>query len=355
MNQPKISKTIASIGIAFTSLVLAFAPIPGVRTSLVVVGGTELQEPLKELEAQFEEKYPQVDLELEFQGSQDIANNFLQQKNQPHILIAANAEILQELSNQYLTKYSREAFSEEPTAIVKTLLVAIAWQERGKILFPGDRFDWEKIEQAMQQGSWSKIAAKADWGSFDFVMTNPNRSNSGQLALDLWLKSQNLALTSPEAASLVSLIKKSVYQPSRSTDILLQEFISRGANEGDIAIIYESIALNRWSQAQISQGEPYRIYYPQPTIETVITAAIVQQNISPNLAKAAQKFIDYLTQLEQQQVFVEYGFRPVISGLDLQAVESSPWAENIPGAALDQSFSTIKPPNAEEIIQIQRL
>ena len=32
--------------------------------------------------------------------------------------------------------------------------------------------------------------------------------------------------------SLVALIKNSVYQPPRSTNILLQEFITRGANDG---------------------------------------------------------------------------------------------------------------------------
>ncbi|MEM7762297.1 MAG: substrate-binding domain-containing protein [Cyanobacteria bacterium P01_A01_bin.40] len=357
MNQPLTFKTVTSIGIIFTSILLAFAPIPGTKKSLVIVSGTELQEPLSELEDKFEQEYPHIDLKLEFQGSQDIANDFIEQKNdfQPNVLITANGEILRELDIRYSAQNNREAFLNQPKAIAKTILVGIAWQDRGTALFPNNQFSWSRIEQAMRQRNWGGIAAKADWGSFDFAITNPTRSNSGQLTIDLWLKSYNLSLNSPEAESLVSLIKQSVYQPSRSTDVLLQEFISRGANDGDVAAVYESIALYRWSQAKTTQGQPYRIYYPKPTIETVVTAAVVKQNTPRARVKVAHDFVEYLTKLEQQKVFIKYGFRPVVSGLDLSAIANSPWSQNIPGAMSELPSTTNKPPNASDVEAIQRL
>ncbi|HHP7230987.1 MAG TPA: extracellular solute-binding protein, partial [Xenococcaceae cyanobacterium] len=161
--------------------------------------------------------------------------------------------------------------------------------------------------------------------------------------------------SSPKTESLMSLIKKSVYQPPRSTDILLQEFISRGANDGDVATVYESIALHRWSQAEITQGQPYQIYYPNPTIETVATAAIVPQDINQGTAKAASKFIDFITQPKQQEIFVQYGFRPVIPDLDVASVPNSPWGQNIPGAMSNPAIKPEKPANSQEIAEIQRL
>lgn len=350
-------KTITSLGIIAISFILAFAPIPGVKQTIVIVSGTELKEPLEELEARFEQDNSAIDLELKFQGSQDIVNNFIDQKNdfQPHILIPANGEILTELNNRYSAQNNQAAFYSTPKAIAKTVLVGIAWQERGKTLFPDDKFSWSKIEQAMQQRNWSKIGGKSNWGSFDFVITNPTRSNSGQLTLNLWLESKNNNLNSSEAQSLVALIKKSVYQPPRSTDILLQEFITRGANDGDVAVVYESIALHRWSQAKTTQGEPYRIYYPETTVETVATAAVVQPNTSKSVAKVANKFITYLTQPEQQAVFVSYGFRPVTSKLDLSSVPNSPWSQNIPGSMSKLTVTIEKPPSSQEIAEIQRL
>ncbi|MGF1590252.1 MAG: extracellular solute-binding protein [Pleurocapsa sp.] len=296
-------------------------------------------------------------MELKFQGSQDIANNYIAQKNdfQANILIPANGEILTELASRSKAQNNRDAFYDQPKAIAKTILVGIAWQERGKMLFPDDKFSWSKIEQAMQQKNWSKIGGKADWGSFDFITTNPTRSNSGQLTLDLWLQSRNISLYSSEAESLVALIKQSVYQPPRSTDILLQEFITRGANDGDLAMVYESIALHRWSQATTTQGQPYRIYYPDVTTETVATAAIMQQNTAESVVEAANKFVEYLTQPEQQKVLIQYGFRPVIPGIDLASVPSSPWSQNIPGAMLDLAITTQQSPSTQQIAEIQRL
>lgn len=351
-----------SLVIILASVGLTYVPIPQVKQTLVIVSGTELKEPLQELETRFEQDYSNIDLEFKFQGSQDLVNNYIDQKNDfnPAILIPANGKIytwkiLEELSTRWKAQNNSEPFYHKPQAIAKTILVGIAWQERGQILFPDGQFDWSKIEQAMQQRNWSKIGGKNSWGSFDFVTTNPTRSNSGQLTLNLWMQSKNNTFNSPETESLFTLIKKSVYQPPRSTDILLQEFITRGANDGDVATVYESIALHRWSQAKITQGQPYQIYYPNPTVETIATAAIVRQNIDKNTAKTANKFIDFITQPKQQEVFVRSGFRPVIPNLNLSSVPNSPWAQNIPGAMLNPSVSIEQPPSSIEIAEIQRL
>lgn len=161
-------------------------------------------------------------------------------------------------------------------------------------------------------------------------MTDLTRSNSGQLTLGLWTAAKTggslsaANLNEPAAADTVELAKRSVYQPPRSTDILLQEFIARGSNDADVATVYGSIAIYRWRQSSVSQGKPYQIYYLEPTIETVSTAAIVRRDVGAGTAKAAQEFIDFLRAPEQQAVFVKYGFRPVASNVNLEAVPESP-------------------------------
>ena len=207
----------------------------------------------------------------------------------------------------------------------------------------------------MEQSHWRKIGGKSNWGSFDLALTNPTRSNSGQLTLDLWVKSLDRELNSPEVQKLFSLIKSSVYQPARSTDILLQEYISRGANDADVATVYESIALYRWQQAQTSQGMPYQIYHLNPTIETVATAAIARRNIDPSTAKAAQKFLEFITLPQQQKVFVRYGFRPVIGNIDPKTVANSPWSQNIPGSEINPPGTILPSPNNFTRKEIQRM
>ncbi|MBE9053469.1 substrate-binding domain-containing protein [Nostocales cyanobacterium LEGE 11386] len=364
VNKPsKLPQIITSIAIILAALGLTYAPIPGSKQTVIVVSGTELQAPLQQLQTKFEQENPNINLELKFQGSQEIVNRYINQINNfsATVLIPGNAEILTELSDRLAAKNNQQPFYDSPRPVAKTILVGIAWPERGKILFPNGRFQWQKVEQAMQAINWEKIGGSSNWGSFDFVMTDPTRSNSGQLTLDLWTQSKlgsslnSNSFNQPSVQSLFRLIKKSVYQPPRSTDILLQEFIARGANDADIATVYESIALYRWQQSRANQSEAYQIYYLNPSIETTATAVIVRQNVDAGTAQAARKFLDFLTQPEQQIVFVRYGFRPVNHAVDLASVENSPWKQNIPGAELQPNIKILPPPNPQMIAEIQRL
>ncbi len=231
-------RRLVSVGIIVGALGLTYAPIPGGERTIVVVSGTELQAPLEVLAAKFEQQNPSNKLKLKFQGSQDIVNNYVDKKNdfKPTVLIPANGEILGDLASRLQATGDREPFYYSPQPIAKTILVGIAWSERGKVLFPNGRFQWQKLEQAIQAGNWTAIGGSKDWGSFDFVTTDPTRSSSGQLTLSLWAQSKlgssldNTNLSQPAISSLFSLIKRFVYQPPRSTDILLQEFIAKGPN-----------------------------------------------------------------------------------------------------------------------------
>lgn len=356
-------RIMASSAIAIGAVAVAYGPLPGATQTLTVVSGSELQEPLAELKQQFEATHPNIDLQVKIQGSQDIVNHYLDDQNDftPTVLIPANGQLLEELAQRWTAQYSEAPFHAEPQPIAKTMLVAVAWPERGQALFPSE-FQWSRLEAAISQGSWAEIGGQADWGSFDLVTTDPERSNSGQLALSLWsqakLGSQALSLANlntPTVEELFKLVKQSVYLPPRSTDILLQEFITRGPNDADVAMVYESIALFRWQQAQQSQGIPYQIYYLDPTIETVSTAAITTRDISNRQAQVGQKFIDFLLAPEQQAVFVQHGFRPMNPDVAIADVPDSPWNQGIPGVEQQPAIQATPPPERALVTEVIRL
>ncbi|MEO1300418.1 MAG: ABC transporter substrate-binding protein, partial [Cyanobacteria bacterium J06636_16] len=93
------SRMAISAAIALASLGLAYVPLPGVSKTITVVSGSELQEPLAVLEQRFEEANPNIDLNIEIQGSQDIVNNYVDDRNDftPTVLIPANGQLLDEL------------------------------------------------------------------------------------------------------------------------------------------------------------------------------------------------------------------------------------------------------------------
>ncbi len=353
-----------SLGILVVGLGVTYTPLPGVKQDILVISGSELQEPLAVLEDLFEQTHLGIEVDIEIQGSQDMINRYIDDTNNddPTILIPANGVILEELDRRWRAQEQSDPFFEAPRPIVKTTLVGIAWPERGEVLFPTGTFNWDRIEVAMQVGRWEEIGGDPTWGSFDFVMTDPTRSNSGQLTLGLWFLDQlggvtlnPVQLNQPSIVDRVELVKRSVYLPPRSTDILLQEFIARGPNDADVAMVYESIALFRWDQAQVSQNRPYRIYYLDPSMETTSTAAIVQRDITQAQAEAGRTFVDFLTSPDSQAIFVQHGFRPMNPQVDLLSVANSPWNAGIPGSEVNLSGNVVSLPSKEVIAEINRL
>lgn len=352
-----------SLAIIVASLGLTYYPLLITTKTITIVIGSELKEPFKAIQKNFKQANPNIDLDIKIQGSQDIITNFIEQKNdfQTTILIPANEQLITELETKLKAQGQEKIFYHEPETIAKTLLVAIAWEERGNTLFPNDQFSWSRIENALEKRNWQDLGGKKEWGSFDFLTTDPLRSNSGQLTLSLWtqykLKNDDLNvndINKSEVEKLFQLIKNNVYQPPRSTDILLQEFIARGSNDVDVATVYESIALYRWLQVQDSQAKNYHIYYPNPSIETKITAVIPRQNVNQAEAKAASKFIEFLKQEQQQITLAQYGFRPIID-LDLTSLSNSPWTANIPGIESNPSIQINSSPNQQVMDAIQNV
>jgi ABC-type molybdate transport system substrate-binding protein len=358
------TRTLTSIGITLASIGLTYTPLPGAQQTITVVSGSELQAPLALLEERFEQEHPNISLNIEIQGSQDIVNNYIDDRNDvtPTVLIPANHLVLDELAERWQAQSADSPFYGKPQPIAQTYLVAIAWPQRGKILFPKGQFQWDSLETAVTKGNWSDLGGSVNWGSFDLVITDPTRSNSGQLALSLWSQAKlgtqainTSSFNSADLDALFSAIKRSVYLPPRSTDVLLQEFITRGPNNADVAFVYESIALHRWNQATTSQGEPYQIYYLDSTMATVPTAAIMKPDVSRGEAKAAQDFVEFLLAPEQQTVFVQFGFRPMNAAVDLQSVPNSPWTRGIPGAQINLSRQVINPPDRQRVNELIRL
>ena len=305
-----------SLGIAAAALALASAPVPGLRRPLLVAVGSELEQPLQQLEPLFERRHPGIDLRWQVQGAQDMVNQNLEgSRDRARVLIPSNREQLRAFQAALAAQGEPAPFSGEPQPIARTLLAAVVWPDRGARLFPDGRFSWARLKQAAAAGQWSALGGPEAWGSVDLRTTDPLRSNSGQLTLALW--SRDL----PGAAS-VAVLKRAVYRPARSTDILLREFISGGRNDGDIAMVYEAAALMRSAEAQQRWPGGYRLMVPDPTIEMVLAAAVLRGEATGRQADG-ERFVGFLAGAEAQAVLRTLGYR------DLDGRGGSPAADRV--------------------------
>jgi len=64
--------------------------------------------------------------------------------------------------------------------------------------------------------------------------------------------------------------------------------------------------------------------------------------------------LTFLRAPAQQATFVQFGFRPGAANLDLATVPDSPWAESVPGAAVNPP-SAAETPSQETLSEIVRL
>ncbi len=291
-----------SLCIAAAALTLASAPLPGLRRPLLVAVGSELEQPLQQLVPLFERRHPGIELRWQVQGAQDMVNQNLEgSSDRARVLIPSNREQLRSFQTSMAAQGAPAPFSGEPQPIARTLLVAVVWPDRSARLFPDGRFSWARLQQAAAAGQWSALGGPESWGSFDLRSTDPLRSNSGQLTLALW--SRDL----PGAASVAKL-KRAVYRPARSTDILLREFISGGRNDGDIAMVYEATALMRSAEALQRWPGGYSLIVPDPTIEMVLAAAVLRGEATGSEADG-ERFVDFLAGAEAQAMLRSLGFR----------------------------------------------
>lgn len=295
-------RRLLSVLIAAAALVLSTAPLSGLRRPLVVAVGSELAAAMGEIEPLFERRQGGIDLVWRVQGSQDMVNRAQEESpERPRVLIPASNELLNQLAADVRGRGEPSPFLQPPVPIARTLLVAVAWPERARRLFPDGRFSWPLLRRATAAGQWGTLGAPASWGSIDLRSTDPMRSNSGQLTLALWCRGQN-------GNACAASLRRAVYRPARSTDILLQEFISGGPNEGDLAMVYEASALARQGEASRQRPGGYVLLFPDPTVETVLAAALLRGQAAGR-AEDGERFVAFLRSAEGQAVLTRLGFR----------------------------------------------
>jgi ABC-type molybdate transport system substrate-binding protein len=309
-------RRLLSLLIAGTSLALAAAPLPGLRRPLLVAVGSELAGALAELEPLFERRHRDIDLAWRVQGSQDMVNRALEEgPERPRVLIPANRDLLGQLAAELRAQGGASAFLQAPVPVARTLLVAVAWPERARKLFPDGRFSWPLLRRATAAGQWGALGAPESWGSFDLRSADPMRSNSGQLTLALWCRDRNGGESGDggDGGDCAAALRRAIYRPARSTDILLQEFISGGPNEGDLALVYEASALARQAEAGRRRPGGYVLLFPDPTIETVLAAAVLRGQ-ADGRAEDGERFVAFLLSAEGQGILTRLGFRGADGG-----------------------------------------
>ncbi|MCX7682392.1 MAG: substrate-binding domain-containing protein [Anaerolineae bacterium] len=324
---------------------VAYAPLrdlllPPPRPIVVsVLYSTEKAAWLEEAVARFQATQPQVDgrpiaIQLARSGSREIYLAVLDGSAKPDIISPASTlqiHILQDLSaGQFGTPVVNAADRQTCRQVLRSPLVLVAWEERAQVLWGDQRAGdlWLQLQTALTDpGGWQKYG-RPEWGYIKFGHTNPLKSNSGFQTILLMTYSyfgKTSGLTSADILgdedyqAWFTAFEGAISRFGESTGTYMQEIVAYGPSMYDMVAVYEATAIEYMDRA-VGRYGALRVYYPPATSMSDHPFCILQADwVTPEKARAAQMFLDYLTTPELQQLaLLEHGFRPVEPGVPLE-------------------------------------
>jgi sulfate transport system substrate-binding protein len=156
---------------------------------------------------------------------------------------------------------------------------------------------------AVRDGNPKHVKGWADLVRPGVQVVTPNPFSSGSAkwnVLAAYLAQRHLGKTDAQAITYVKELFQHVVSQDTSGSNATNTFL---AGKGDVLITYESEAIN----ARL-KGSDIQYVIPRQTMLIQLPIAVLQK--SSNLDKANQ-FIRYVKSTPSQEVFAQYGFRPV--------------------------------------------
>jgi len=207
----------------------------------------------------------------------------------------------------------------QATPLVLTPMVFVMWDDRHAIFKQKlGEVDLNTIEQAVgTPGGWKDLGGDETWGPVKFGETDPQRSNSGLMALTLatynYFKKTDLSvkdLDDPGYVDWLTKLEKGVQQVGNSAADQMRDMVIQGPGAFDVVAIYESLATTQIKNAEGRWGKVH-VYYPTLNVWSDHPYSIlVSQDTTAEQKDAALAFEDYLYSPAVQGTALKRGLRP---------------------------------------------
>lgn len=362
------------IGLGFIALCLlavalkALVPLPGAMgyapvdlgfgakaapIEVVIWYGTEKRAWLEEAARRFEAGEASVGgrpirITLVGLGSRELADRVARQEwgahPRPTAISPASSLWVEQLRADWAASHGGEQIvGGAAPPLVLTPLVAVAWQERARLIWPDDGADfWDNLGAAIAaEGGWAEVAAgkgfgpgspeharAQTWGFVKFGHTSPLTSNSGAQTLTLLAYAYHNkpgGLTTADVAdpgfqSWLETIERSTLDFGASTGDLMTSMVQFGPSRYDVVMVYENLAIASLQAAQGRWGQPVQVYYPPATMVGDHPYAILDAPLtSPDERAAAERFRAFLLSEPIQTLALQYGFRPALAQVSVES------------------------------------
>jgi hypothetical protein len=316
------------------------APTPAKGAAPVhisVAYGTEKDAFMQAAIAGFRAAHPEVEVELIAKGSFETAEAILDGSLKPTIWSPADTMVMGLADSDWRAKTGAPLFAaageDAPQPLVLSPLVFVVWEDRAAALLKAGKgkLTWKAIRAAVTSNrGWLAVGGKSDWGFVKLGHTDPTRSNSGLQAL--WLMTLEFygnpptigvdRLLRPDYQEFVAGIERGVTRFEPSTGTFMIDMVRFGPSKYDIALVYESSAIEQLGNAQGRWGN-LRVYYPGTTVWSDHPAGVLATDwVTPAQRDAARKLLAHLRGRATQEQALAFGFRPADPAVPLRTTDA---------------------------------
>lgn len=256
-------------------------------------------------------------------GSTDSLNQILDGTIQPTVWSPASKILLPVANDEWGKKnHGAQLVTEDAPLLVLSPVVIAMWEPMARALgWPETQLGWTDIAELSASGkSWADFG-RPEWGPVQFGHTHPDYSNSGIttiIAVTYAATGKTRGLTvadvqAPATAEFMQKIQSGVIHYGESTGFFGEQMFNRGPAYLSAAVLYENLVIeSRNRERYPNLSTPVMAIYPREgTFWSDHPYAILNAPwVSAEQRAAAEVFQAYLLDRPQQELALQYGFRP---------------------------------------------
>ena len=292
------------------------------------------------------------------EGGQAVARK---EDERIHVWSPASSVYRGTLVDEWKSKHAGQNPILKEENLCLTPMVFVFWKERhDAFLAKYKTVTMTALADAMHaKGGWGDIAGKPEWGRFRFGQTNPDKSNSGLVALLLMACEMNQGravtvadLNNVDFQTRLATIKRGLAGTSNSTGNLMKEMVTKGPSAYDAVLIYENLAIDYLKAAQGRWGDLH-VAYPKRNIWNENPYYILDVPwSSKEQRKAAETFLTFLMSDPMQKKALAHGFRPSSITVPVRDDPDSPFVRHKQQGLMIEVASTCEVSDAATIDEL---
>jgi len=260
-------------------------------------------------------------------GSGQCVEEVLQGQRETHLISPASSVFI-DLGNAEAVASSGAPLVRSTESVCLSPIVIGMWKPMAEALGHGKHpIGWKEIHDlSLNPEGWGAYGLP-QWGKFRFGHTHPDYSNSGMLSLiaEAYAGAGKVAgLTTADVRSeavgnYIEKIEKAVVHYGSSTGFFGRKMFEGGPGYLSAAVMYENMVIESLERDDLSF--PIVAVYPQEgTFWSDHPVGIIDRDyVTPDHRAAAQSYLSFLLARPQQELSMQYGFRPADPAIPLSS------------------------------------